>query len=72
MKALEKTGFIKTRGTKAQPYKYVLLIDPDIPISRLRKSEKVLQEWMDAYNARQLETGEALAPEVREKPRRRK
>lgn len=72
MKALEQAGFIKTRGTKVQPYKYVLLVDPDVPIQKLNKSGKVPQEWMDTYKARQFETGEAMAPEVGEEPRRRK
>ncbi len=62
IKILEKTGFIKTKPSSTQNYKYVLLMPPDIVVEKLRKSGKVPSDWLTAYNSRRMETGEISVP----------
>lgn len=47
MKILEELGFIKTKMTGNQQYKYVLLVHPTIAVQRLRDGGKVPDDWWD-------------------------
>jgi len=67
MKTLEKTGFIKTKPSGTQPYKYVLLVPTEVVIDKLKRAGKVSTDWTAAYHARRLETGE-ITPPAKPKP----
>jgi hypothetical protein len=62
MKALERAGFIRTKSTSTQAYKYVLLVPPEEALDKLRKGNKVPPDWSAAYLSRRLQTGEITAP----------
>lgn len=58
MHILEKNGFIKIKKIGNQHFKYVLLLHPGYAVEQLRKSGKVPQDWLDAYNNRRIDTKE--------------
>lgn len=59
MKLLEGFGFIKSRSSGNQQYKYVMLVHPTIAVKRLHVERKVPQPWWDTYRQRQIEVTEA-------------
>ena len=58
MAVLENLGFIKTKGTGSQKYKYVLLLHPTTVIQRMREAGQISEDWWNSYTARKTETGE--------------
>jgi len=58
MKILEGLGFIKTKETGNQQYKYVLLVHPTVAIQRLYEAKKIPQAWWETYRTRQIEATE--------------
>jgi len=59
MKILEELGFIKSKESGNQQYKYVLLIHPTLAVQRLYEKGLVPQNWWDTYRPRQIEATEA-------------
>ena len=59
MKILEELGFIKSKMTGNQQYKYVLLVHPTIAVQRLHDAKKFPADWWDTYRTRQIEATEA-------------
>jgi hypothetical protein len=62
MRLLEKLGFIETKQSGNQKYRYVLIVHPAIPIERLHAEGKVNDAWWNAYTARRIDTKEAFPP----------
>lgn len=58
MQLLEKLGFIKSKKSGNQQYKYVLLVHPTVVVKKLHDDGKVDQLWWDTYRQRQIETKE--------------
>jgi hypothetical protein len=58
MQRLEANGFIKTKGSGNQRFKYVLLIHPTTVVEKLRTEMKVDPHWLSTYEMRQIETKE--------------
>jgi hypothetical protein len=59
MKILEELGFIKSKESGNQQYKYVLLIHPTIAVQRLHEKGLVPKKWWETYRPRQIEATEA-------------
>ncbi|HEV2991788.1 MAG TPA: hypothetical protein VG759_25355 [Candidatus Angelobacter sp.] len=59
MQLLEELGFIKTKQIGSQRFKLVLMVDPIVAVTGLRKRGRVPDEWWEAYRLRLLETKEA-------------
>jgi hypothetical protein len=59
MKILEELGFIKTKESGNQQYKYVLLVHPTIAVQRLHDKGLVPKKWWETYRPRQIEATEA-------------
>lgn len=59
MKKLEALGFIKSRPSGNQQYKYVLLVHPTVAVQRLYEAKRVPKVWWDTYRLRQIEATEA-------------
>jgi|GEM_PF-1361526 hypothetical protein len=66
MHLLENLGFIKTKPIGSQRFKLVMVVDPVVAVSELRKQDKVPDEWWEAYRHRLLETKEADADRLEE------
>ncbi len=58
MELLESLGFIKSKKLGHQRYKYVLLVHPTAVVEKLKSQNKIDEEWLTAYAARQTETKE--------------
>ncbi|MBI1955427.1 MAG: hypothetical protein HYS38_03440 [Acidobacteria bacterium] len=58
MKILEKNGFIKTKHIGNQRYRYVLLVHPTAAVQKLRDADRVSEQWLNTYCARQIEAKE--------------
>jgi hypothetical protein len=59
MKLLETLGFIKSKQSGNQRYKYVLLVHPTKVIYGLHQKKLIPENWWSTYRARQIETKEA-------------
>lgn len=59
MKILEDLGFIKSKESGNQQYKYVVLVHPTIAVQRLYEKGKVPRKWWETYRPRQIEVTEA-------------
>lgn len=59
MKILEELGFIKSKQSGNQQYKYVLLVHPTIAVHNLYNVGKVPKTWWETYRPRQIEATEA-------------
>jgi hypothetical protein len=59
MKILEELGFIKSKESGNQQYKYVLLVHPTIAVQRLHEKGLVPKKWWETYRPRQIEATEA-------------
>ncbi|MFL6439333.1 MAG: hypothetical protein ACJ71Q_17285 [Terriglobales bacterium] len=64
MAVLERLGFIKSKKIGNQHYRLVLLVDPLVAVTQLRKQGHVPEEWWEAYMLRLLETKEATAEKL--------
>jgi hypothetical protein len=67
MKILEGLGFIKSKESGNQQYKYVLLVHPTIAVQRLFEKKLVPQSWWDTYRPRQIEATEASYEKLMER-----
>lgn len=59
MKILEELGFIKSKESGNQQYKYVMLVHPTIAVKKLHDQGKVSKSWWETYRPRQIEATEA-------------
>lgn len=59
MKLLEELGFIKSKESGNQRYKYVLLVHPTIAVQLLHEKGLVPKKWWETYRPRQIEATEA-------------
>lgn len=59
MKILEGLGFIKSKGSGNQQYKYVLLVHPTVAVQRLHDRGLAPKAWWETYRPRQIEVTEA-------------
>ena len=59
MALLEELGFIKTKKSGNQQYKYTLLVHPTAVVEKLKQQGKVDAQWLTTYEIRQIETKEA-------------
>jgi hypothetical protein len=59
MKILEELGFIKSKESGNQQYKYVLLVHPTVAVQRLHEKGLVPTKWWETYRPRQIEATEA-------------
>ena len=57
MDVLKNLGFIRVVPKGSRPYGCVLLIAPDIVVSRLKAKGKLDPAWLMAYEARMIEIG---------------
>jgi hypothetical protein len=67
MKILEELGFIKSKQSGNQQYKYVLLIHPTIAVQKLYEAGKVPIAWWETYRPRQIEATEAAYEKLMER-----
>ena len=67
MKLLENLGFIKSRKSGNQQYKFVLLVHPTLVVQRLRDKGKIDSHWWESYRARQIDAKEASYQELMER-----
>lgn len=67
MKILEDLGFIKSKQSGNQQYKYVLLVHPTVAVQRLYDAKKVPQSWWETYRPRQIEATEAPYEKIMER-----
>ncbi len=58
MKLLESLGFIKSKKSGNQQYKFVLLVHPTIAVQQLYEAGKVDPHWWATYRGRQIDTKE--------------
>lgn len=58
MVLLEKNGFIKTKASGNQRFKYVMLVHPTAVVEKLRAEGKIDPHWLATYEMRQIETKE--------------
>lgn len=56
MQLLAQLGFIKSKRSGNQQYKYVLLVHPTIVVRNLHDAGKIDPLWWDTYTQRQIET----------------
>ena len=59
MRVLETAGFIRVVKVGNDNYKYVAIVHPTIAVERLRKKNKVPENWWNAYCERKAQTKEA-------------
>lgn len=59
MERLERLGFIKSKHVGNQRYKLILVVDPVVAVTELRKKGVVPDPWWEAYTLRLMETKEA-------------
>jgi hypothetical protein len=53
MALLEEVGLIKTKGNTLQRYRYVLLLDPDHAVSKIKHIKgAVTADWLEQYELR--------------------
>ena len=69
MKILEELGFIKSKQSGNQQYKYVLLVHPTIAVQRLYDAGRVPKIWLETYRPRQIEATEAPYEKLMERHR---
>jgi hypothetical protein len=69
MKILEDLGFIKSKQSGNQQYKYVLLVHPTIAVQKLYDAGKVPKIWWETYRPRQIEATEAPYEKLMERHR---
>jgi hypothetical protein len=58
MALLEDLGFIKTKKSGNQQYKYAFLVHPTAVVEKLKQQGKIDSNWLSTYQIRQLETKE--------------
>lgn len=56
MEILEKSGFIKSKGSGARKFKQVLLVHPDFAFRRLIEQKKVPDDIWHEYQKRQIDS----------------
>jgi hypothetical protein len=57
IRQLEEIGFIMTKGSGNQKYRYIFLVDPAVVIAKLETKGLVSAEWKAAYYGRGLDCG---------------